>query len=261
VTTLAATPQQPPAFLALIAHPVRWRLVGELVRSDRTVRELTALLDTRQSLVSYHLAQLGAGGLVASRSSAADRRDRYYTIDLLGCEAQLQESGRSLHPAMAPAALAPPDPPAPITGRILFLCTGNSARSQMAEALTTVASGGAIEAHSAGSHPKPLHPNAVRVLRDRGIDISHNRTKHLDDFVGQPFDLVITLCDKVREVCPEFPSQPRLVHWSLADPALRGTTDAETYPAFQGLATELETRIRFLLHLLDAPPDKETPRR
>jgi ArsR family transcriptional regulator, arsenate/arsenite/antimonite-responsive transcriptional repressor / arsenate reductase (thioredoxin) len=71
---------------------------------------------------------------------------------------------------------------------------------------------------------------------------------------------VVTLCDKVREVCPEFPSQPGLVHWSLADPALSGTTDAETHPAFEALATELETRIRFLLHSLDDTPDEETYR-
>jgi ArsR family transcriptional regulator, arsenate/arsenite/antimonite-responsive transcriptional repressor / arsenate reductase (thioredoxin) len=256
VATTAA--RQPPAFLPLIAHPVRWRLLGELVRSDRTVRELTERLDASQSLVSYHLTQLGAGGLVTSRSSAADRRDHYYTIDLLGCETQLRASSRALHPGLALASAAPPSPGR--ARRVLFLCTGNSARSQMAEGLITATSRGAIEASSAGSHPKPLHPNAVRVLRDRGIDISHNRTKHVDEFAGQRFDLVVTLCDKVREVCPEFPSQPGLVHWSLADPALSGTTDAETHPAFEALATELDTRIRFLLHWLDDNSNEETYR-
>lgn len=250
--------RQPPAFLPLIAHPVRWRLLGELARSDRTVRELTELLDTSQSLVSYHLTRLGGGGLVASRSSAADRRDRYYTIDLLACETELRASSRALHPGLGLAAAPPPLPGR--RRRVLFLCTGNSARSQMAEALMTASTGGAIEAHSAGSHPKPLHANAVRVLRDRGIDISDNRTKHLDEFAEERFDLVVTLCDKVREVCPEFPSQPGLAHWSLADPALSGATDAETYPPFEALATELETRIRFLLHSLDDTPDEEMSR-
>ena len=92
---------------------------------------------------------------------------------------------------------------------MLFLCTGNSARSQMAEALCEQLSGGAVRAASAGSHPKPLHPNAVRVMRERGIDIAGRRSKHLDEFAGRRFDYVISLCDRVREVCPEFPGGTR----------------------------------------------------
>ena len=112
-------------------------------------------------------------------------------------------------------------------------------------------SDGTIAVASAGSNPKRLHPNAVRVMRSRGIDISANRTKHLDELAGQRFDLIITLCDRVREVCPEFPSQPELVHWSLPDPAAAGATNRASLPAFEQTATELETRIRFLLPLLE----------
>ena len=133
------------------------------------------------------------------------------------------------------------------------MCTGNSARSQIAEALLERMSGGAIETASAGSHPKPLHPNAVRVLQRRGIDISANRTKHLDDFVSRRFDTVITLCDRVREVCPEFPSRPELVHWSVPDPTLAGPTNRASYPAFERTAAELQTRISFRLHLFVHP--------
>jgi ArsR family transcriptional regulator, arsenate/arsenite/antimonite-responsive transcriptional repressor / arsenate reductase (thioredoxin) len=190
----------PPAFVRLAAHPVRWRLLRELVRSDRAVRELTMLVDEPQSLVSYHSRQLRDGGLVSVRRSSADRR----------------HPGRSRH-----------------RRRVLFLCTGNSARSQMAEALVEQMSAGAIEAATAGSHPKPLHPKAVRVLRKRGIDISANRTKHLDEFVSQRFDTVITLCDRVREVCPEFPSHPELVHWSVPDPTLESASNLASYPAFE----------------------------
>jgi protein-tyrosine-phosphatase len=136
----------------------------------------------------------------------------------------------------------------------LFLCTGNSTRSQIAEALLERMSDGTVEAASAGSHPKPLHPNAVRVLKRRGIDISAHRTKHLDEFLSQRFDMVITLCDRVREVCPEFPSHPQLVHWSVPDPGLEGPTARASYPAFERTAIELETRIRFLLHLLARQP-------
>jgi ArsR family transcriptional regulator, arsenate/arsenite/antimonite-responsive transcriptional repressor / arsenate reductase (thioredoxin) len=246
----------PPAFVRLVSHALRWRLLRELVQSDRAVWELMMLVDEPQSLVSYHLRQLRDGGLVSARQSSADRRDSYYAIDLTACQEALRTAGDALHPALR----LTPAPPARLrTGlsrrkrRVLFLCTGNSARSQMAEALLERMSGGAIEAASAGSHPKPLHPNAVRVLKKRGIDISANRSKHLDEFVSQRFDTVITLCDRVREVCPEFPSRPELVHWSVPDPALAGPTDRDSYPAFERTAAELETRIRFRLHLLADP--------
>ncbi len=88
---------------------------------------------------------------------------------------------------------------------VLFLCTGNSARSQMAEALLEHRCEHAIAGRSAGSHPKALHPNVVRVMAERGIDISGRPSKHLDRFARTRFDRVITLCDKVREICPEFP--------------------------------------------------------
>ena len=129
----------------------------------------------------------------------------------------------------------------------------------MAEALLERMSLGAIEAASAGSHPKPLHPNAVRVLRTRGIDISANRTKHLDEFVAQRFDTVITLCDRVREVCPEFRSGPERVHWSVPDPALEGPTNRASYPAFERTAAELETRIRFLIEAINTRGDHPCP--
>jgi protein-tyrosine-phosphatase len=239
-------PSEPPVFVQLLAHPVRWALLSELTRSDRAVRELTELVGEPQNLVSYHLRQLHDGGLVLRHRSAHDGRDVYYAIDLARCRDELEDSVRALHPALWPTA--------PATGharskreRILYLCTGNSARSQMAEALTVHLSDGAITAASAGSAPKPLHPNAVRVLQERGIDISGNHTKHLDRFRTRRFDRVITLCDRVREVCPEFPSRPARVHWSIPDPAAEGTTDRATYPAFERTADELETRISYLL--------------
>jgi protein-tyrosine-phosphatase/DNA-binding transcriptional ArsR family regulator len=251
--------EAPPPFLQLVGHPARWRLLQELVRSDRPVRELTELVDEPQNLVSYHLRQLRDGGLVVARQSSADRRDTYYAVALDSCQAQLQDAGGTLHPALW---LIPPPAPSRAARsrrpRVLFVCTGNSARSQIAEALLVHASDGAVFAASAGSHPKPLHPNAVRVLRKRGIDISGNRTTHIDEFVGQRFDMVITLCDRVREVCPEFPPPARAVHWSVADPALAGANNRASYPAFEHTAAELETRIRFLLHQLSATSRRST---
>ena len=130
---------------------------------------------------------------------------------------------------------------------MLFLCTGNSARSQMAEALVEHRSAGTVEARSAGSHPKPLHPNAVRVMAARGIDIADRPTKSLIRFARNRFDRVITLCDKVREICPEFPGAPTAAHWSIADPAAAGDTDETSYAAFEEVADEIEARVALLL--------------
>ncbi len=251
----------PPPFVRLASHPLRWRLLRELVSSDRTVRELVALIDEPQSLVSYHLRLLREGGLVTARRSSADGRDSYYAVDLIACRQALQTAGIALHPSMHLAAAAPELPPARRSRRpprVLFLCTGNSARSQIAEALLEHISAGSIRAASAGSHPKPLHPNAIRVLRSYGLDIGARRSKHLDEFRTQRFDTVVTLCDRVREACPEFPWRPELVHWSVPDPALEGPTNRASYRAFERTASELETRITFGLPLLT---HTTTPRR
>lgn len=246
----------PPSFLKLAGHPVRWGLLGELASSDRRVGELCELLELQQSLVSYHLARLRAERLVARRRSSADGRDSYYLLDLNRCAELLSGAGAALHPALRlgppPARPRARDGRRPPT-RLLFLCTGNSGRSQIAEALAEHLAAGWVEARSAGSHPKPLHPNAIEVMREREIDIAGRRSKHLNEFVGERFDCVISLCDRVREVCPEFPGHPELIHWSVPDPAREGKSDAETYPAFRRTADELATRIPFLLDVLDDP--------
>ena len=153
----------PPGFLQLAGHPLRWRLLGELARCDRTVRELCGLVEEPQNLVSYHLGKLRRAELVASRRSSADGRDTYYRADLAQVAGQLTATGTALHPALRlVAAQRPRADIGPV--RVLFLCSGNSARSQMAEALANERSGGVLEARSAGLRPKPLHPNAVRVM-------------------------------------------------------------------------------------------------
>lgn len=241
----------PPDFLRLTGHPVRWRLLSELARGDRQVRELTALVGQTQSLTSYHLGQLRAGGLVTMRRSSADKRDTYYSLDLAACRDLLVRAGAALHPGLRMIPAAPPPPPdgsaAPPPVRVLFLCTGNSSRSQMAEAILRHLGGPRVEVASAGSAPKPLHPDAVRVMHERGLDMTGHRPKHLDELAGRRFDRVITLCDRVREVCPEFPGAPEVTHWSLPDPAGEGG-----HAAFVRTADELTTRIRFLLHTFSA---------
>jgi protein-tyrosine-phosphatase len=245
--------------LGLLGDPLRWRLVVELGRSDRRVGELVQLVDKPQNLVSYHLRELRKGGLVTSRRSAADGRDTYYRGELGRCAEVLAAAGGALHPAIDLVASAPElEPrrrgPRP---RVLFLCTGNSARSQIAEALVEHMSRGTIVARSAGSAPKPLHPNAVRVLAERGIDISGKRSKHLDRFAGERFDRVVTLCDKVREVCPRFPGKPSMAHWSMADPSAEGGDPDATYRAFVRTAHEIEQRVGWLIAELAADSHDE----
>ena len=245
---------QPPEILGLLSDPLRWQMVVELGRSDRRVGELVQLLGKPQNVVSYHLAELRNAGIVSARRSSADGRDVYYRADLFRCRDLLGGAGLALHPALS-LAPAPPDlaKPRRARSRLLFLCTGNSARSQIAEALVEHRSAGAVQARSAGSHPKPLHPNAVLVMAERGVDIAGRPTKSLTRFTRHRFDRVITLCDKVREVCPEFPGGPVAAHWSIADPAASGDSDAATYPAFQAVADDIEGRVALLLADLRTP--------
>ncbi|WP_328453180.1 arsenate reductase/protein-tyrosine-phosphatase family protein [Amycolatopsis sp. NBC_00438] len=250
---MASSGQAAPSFVRAAAHPLRWRLLTELAGSDYRVRELTARTEQPQNLVSYHLRLLRDEGLVTARRSTFDARDSYYHLDLGRCAHALTTAGATLHPALH---LGPPAAPSqwPEGVRVLFACTGNSARSPIAEALLRHHSEGRIEVTSAGSNPKPhLHPHAVRVLRDEfGIDVADQCPRHLDTLAGRRFDHVITLCDKVREVCPDFGDDPRPAHWSVPDPAAgRGT-----YPDFARIAAEIDTRVRHLLPVLAAttPP-------
>lgn len=247
----ASVASAPPSFVRLAGHPVRWRLMGELAFSDRRVRELVSLLDQPQNLLSYHLRKLRTAGLVGARRSTFDARDSWYHLDLAGCADALAAAGLALHPGLRLAQL-PAAAPGP-GSRVLFLCTGNSARSPVAEALLRQRAGH-VEVASAGSRPKPLHPSTVRVLRERGIELAGRTPQRLTDLEHERFDYVITLCDRVREVCPEFPGSAVRLHWSIPDPAAAGGTGTDTYPAFQQMAAELETRIGFLLAAMSAAP-------
>lgn len=255
-----------PAFVRLAAHPVRWRLMTELAVGDHRVRELVARVGEPQNLVSYHLRLLRDGGLVTSSRSSADRRDSYYRLDLDRCAQGLGDSGAALHPALRPGARTddalPPAGTAPWPGDIavLFVCTGNSARSPIAEALLRHHSGGRVPTASAGSRPRDrLHPGAVRALRDaRGIDLAGWSPRHLDSLAGRRFDVVVTLCDKAREVCPDFPGQRRKLHWSVRDPASADHPEAGD-AAFHRAVADIDTRVRYLLPVLTATARPESP--
>ena len=243
-----------PNFLKILAHELRWKVLIALARSDYRVQELVSLLGQPNNLVSYHLKQLRNAELVHERRSSADGRDVYYSVDLGRLKEMYFSAGADLHPGLsdgerqAPArggTLASELPPT----RVLFLCTHNSARSQMAEGILRHLGGEMVEAFSAGSVVSRVHPTAVRVMDEMNIDISAQRSKHLEEYLGQSFDFVITVCDRARESCPIFPGDPERIHWSFPDPAAVEGEEAQ-HQAFSRTAQELTGRLRFLLSVI-----------
>ncbi|CAN5614197.1 arsenate reductase ArsC [soil metagenome] len=128
--------------------------------------------------------------------------------------------------------------------RVLFLCTHNSARSQMAEALLRHHGADTVEVYSAGTEPGQVHPLAVRAMAESGIDISGAESKSLDQFVDQKFDYVITVCDRANESCPVFLGDPNRIHWSFEDPSAATGTDDQRLEAFQTIRNLLNMRLQ-----------------
>ena len=152
--------------------------------------------------------------------------------------------------------MEPPVSDGPI--RVLFVCTHNSARSQIAEALLRRDGGDEFEVHSAGTEVSRVHPFAFRVLADAGIDWSDARSKSVTEFLDQRFDYVITVCDHARETCPVFPGATNTRHWGLDDPSEVTGSDEERLAAFQRTATEVDARLRPFID--DALRDAGRPR-
>jgi len=130
------------------------------------------------------------------------------------------------------------------TERVLILCTGNSARSQMAEGLLRDLAGGRFEVFSAGTRPTVVNPLAIQVMAERGLDLSHNRSKHMNEFLSQPFDYVITVCDDAAEACPVFPGRAERIHWSFPDPAAAQGDEAARLAVFRETRDAIEARLR-----------------
>lgn len=249
---------RPPDVLKMLAHELRWQILAVLASSDLRVGEIIDFLGQPANLISYHLRLLRSHGLVEARRSDADGRDIYYSLELSHLQSRYFRAGEQLHPALhvdasclKPARLSSAEHP-----RILFVCSRNSARSQMAEALLRQAAGEAMEVFSAGTQPSHVDPMAIQVMAERGIDISHQRSKGFEEVAGQPFDYVITVCDRAREACPEFPDHPASIHWSLPNPSEAGSSLEERYRAFAATADELSLRIRFLLSQLGEQSDE-----
>jgi arsenate reductase len=133
------------------------------------------------------------------------------------------------------------EPPRPL--RVLFLCTHNSARSQMAEGVLRTMAGGRFDVSSAGTERRSVHPLAIRVMAERGIDISGQRSKLLMGMMQEPWDYVITVCDDANERCPVFPGTVGRIHWSLPDPSRAAGTEEERLAVFRQVRDTIHARL------------------
>lgn len=136
--------------------------------------------------------------------------------------------------------------------RVFILCTGNSARSQMAEGLLRHDAGDVFEVSSAGVEPSQVRPEAIDAMREIGIDISEHRSKSVDEFAGQEFDYVITVCDNANERCPIFPGATKRIHWSFEDPARAEGDDDRKLAVFRRVRDEIRHRLRLLAAATDS---------
>jgi protein-tyrosine-phosphatase/DNA-binding transcriptional ArsR family regulator len=252
--TTQTLPNRPPEFIKLLANDLRWGLLKALSTSDYQVNELVSQLQQPMNLVSYHLKRMRDDALVTTRRSEADGRDVYYSLDLNRLRQLYLQAGMALHPAIG--ANLPSIDVSRLQGqRVLFVCTHNSARSQMAEGLLRHASQDRLPVFSAGSHPTTVHPDALRTMKQLGIDITGQRARPLSDFAGQSFNYVITVCDKAREVCPAFPGAAIHLHWGFPDPVTIQDDDQRA-EVFERTARRLQSRIDYFLSTLVTPFDE-----
>lgn len=131
--------------------------------------------------------------------------------------------------------------------RVLFLCTHNSARSQMAEGFLRELAGDRFEAYSAGTEASQVRPLAIRAMGEEGIDISHQESKALDHYLGEPFDLLITVCDQANEACPIFPGARKRLHWSFPDPSKATGSEEEQLAVYRQVRDAIRERIEWEL--------------
>ena len=189
-------------------------------------------------------ADMALAPFLASQRAAIDRQ----RAELDRLDAELMDLGNTIA-AAGRAATTREDTMTDHPIRVLFVCTGNSARSQMAEAMLTAYGHGEFQVFSAGTEPGAVNPFAIQVLAEIGLDWSAARAKSVTEFVGQPFDYVITVCDRARQVCPVFPGQHNSLHWGLDDPAEVEGSDAQKLAAFRRTQTELGARLRPFIEL------------
>jgi ArsR family transcriptional regulator, arsenate/arsenite/antimonite-responsive transcriptional repressor / arsenate reductase (thioredoxin) len=232
------------SMLKLLADDTRWQLIAELRRSDLQAGELGTLLKLPQNLVSYHLGMLRQAGLVQAHRSDADARAVYYSLDLAALGAGYAHIGAAMQLPYSR------NPATQTAATVFFLCTQNSARSQMAEGWLRHLSSGRIPVRSAGIAPQALHPLALQVMAEAGVDIGYQQAKGLDALADVIPNVVVTVCDLAREQCPEWSDSVNQLHWSIPDP-VRIQGDPETQAqTFRAVRDDLRQRVEGLLALL-----------
>jgi ArsR family transcriptional regulator len=239
--------------LKLLADDRRWRLLTELRLSDRQVSELVARTGLPQNLVSYHLGLLRQAGLVQVHRSDADARALYYGLDMAALQQAQQQIATSLHLTAAPAAETLP------AVSVVFLCTGNSVRSQMAEGWLRHLSQGQIPAQSAGTNPRHVDPRAVQAMAEAGIDISQQWSKGLDALDAVSPGIVVTVCDNAREACAPCLAAPVQLHWSIPSPKRLLAENPDEQAVFRTLRDQVRQRVAGLLALLPTLTDAPRP--
>lgn len=225
--------------LKLLADDTRWQLIRALRHSDRQASEVASACKLPNNLVSYHLGLLKQAGLVQMHRSDADARVLYYGLDLTALENAFQEVGTAL---LLPNTVSTPVSPA----TVVFLCTHNSARSQMAEGWLRHLSVGALIARSAGVNPTTLHPFAVQAMTEVGVDIGYQRSKGLDEIPAN-VDIVVTVCDLAREQCPTELQRVPMLHWSITDPVRATGEELARLEVFRAVRDQLRIRVQGLL--------------
>lgn len=230
----------PPPLFTLLGEPVRWRIIQTLALSDWTIRELAQQVKQPLNLLSYHLRLLREAHLIDQHRSRQDSRATYCSLNVARLAELYERAGVALHPSLRRRTVQVRQP-----FSVLFLCTHNAARSQMAEGLLREAVQGRWRVESAGSRPSGVHPLAIATLADRGIDIRHQTSKDLTVLSSVNFDVVISLCDFVRAEAFPFANRPWRMHWSLPDPL--ETPKRSQKRAFRETADRLAQRIGWFL--------------
>jgi protein-tyrosine-phosphatase len=225
------------AHLALLADPLRFRLVQQLRLGDYRVGELVASLQAPQSLLSYHLGLLHDAGFIENHRSDADGRSLYYGLNRLA----FQNLHTQLEAALGIASSSAPLPSQRVT--IVVVCTRNSVRSQMAEGWLRHLYGGQVVVRSGGIAPGTLDPLAVEIMAEAGVDIGHQVAKPLTALQELPADLLITVCDRARERCDPAGVARQHIHWSIPNPANEAAPAAIQVERYRATRDALQRRV------------------